>query len=255
MTDLVTDRGVALITGAGTGIGRAASVALAEMGYAVVLVGRRAAPIEELADQMRQSGRRALGIAADISQEPMTRQVFGRIRAGFGRLDLLFNNAGINARQAPLEELTAEEWRSVIDVNLTGAFLCTQEAVRMMKAQTPRGGRIINNGSISAHAPRPFSAPYTASKHAITGLTKAVALEGRPFNIACGQIDIGNAATAIGSHVTAGALQANGSRVVEPTLDLSHVAAAVRYMASLPLEANVLHLTVMATGMPFVGRG
>ena len=246
---------VALITGAGTGIGRAVSIALAEMGYAVVLAGRRAAPIEELAAQLTQSGRQALAIVADVSQERMTHELFARIRAEFGRLDLLFNNAGINARQVPLEELTPEEWRSVIDVNLTGAFLCTQEAVRLMKAQTPRGGRIINNGSISAHAPRPFSAPYTASKHAISGLTKAIALEGRPFDIACGQIDIGNAATAIGSHVTSGALQANGSRVVEPTLNLSHVAEAVRYMASLPLEANVLHLTVMATGMPFVGRG
>lgn len=254
MTNLATVR-VALITGAGTGIGRAVSIVLAEMGYAVVLAGRRAAPIEELAIQLTQSGRRALAIVADISQERMTRELFARIRSEFGRLDLLFNNAGINARQVSLEELTPEEWRSVIDVNLTGTFFCTQEAVRMMKTQSPCGGRIINNGSISAHAPRPLSAPYTASKHAVSGLTKAVALEGRPFNIACGQIDIGNAATAIGSHVTGGALQADGSRVVEPTLNLSHVAEAVRYMASLPLEANVLHLTVMATGMPFVGRG
>jgi NAD(P)-dependent dehydrogenase (short-subunit alcohol dehydrogenase family) len=192
---------------------------------------------------------------ADVASEKSVGELFAKIVSEYGRLDLLFNNAGTSARAVPMEELTLSEWQAVIDVNLTGAFLCTREALRIMKRQTPRGGRIINNGSISAHAPRPHSAPYTASKHAISGLTKATALDGRPFDIACGQIDIGNAATAIGSHVTQGALQANGTRVIEPTLNVAHVAEAVRYMASLPLDANVLTLTVMATGMPFVGRG
>ncbi len=246
---------VALVTGAGTGIGRAASVALAEIGFAVVLAGRRREPIEDLAEHLKQRDLRALAVVADVADEQSTHDLFAKVRSEFGRLDLLFNNAGMSGRTAPLEELSPAEWRAVIDVNLTGAFLCTQEAFRIMKHQTPRGGRIINNGSLAAHAPRPHSAPYTASKHAISGLTKATALDGRQFEIACGQIDIGNAATAIGSHVSQGALQANGSRAVEPTLDLSHVADAVRYMASLPLEATVLSLTVMATGMPFVGRG
>lgn len=246
---------VALVTGAGTGIGRAVSMALADSGYALVLAGRRREPIQEVARELMQQGRRALAVVADVANEPSIQELFATLRSEFGRLDLLFNNAGTNTRAVPLEELSATEWRSVIDVNLTGAFLCTQQAMQIMKQQTPRGGRIINNGSISAHVPRPNSAPYTASKHGILGLTKATALEGRPFDIACGQIDVGNAATAIGSHVTHGALQANGSRAVEPTLELSHVAEAVRYMASLPLSANVLSLTVMATGMPFVGRG
>jgi len=246
---------VALITGAGTGIGRAASIALSDIGFAVVLAGRRQAPIEEVAALVKEKGRRALALVADVANEQSTHELFAKTKSEFGRLDLLFNNAGTNARTVPLEELTAAEWRAVIDVNLTGAFLCTQQAFRIMKHQTPRGGRIINNGSISAHAPRPHSAPYTASKHAISGLTKSTALDGRPFDIACGQIDIGNAATVIGSHVMDGALQANGSRAVEPTLELAHVAEAVRYMASLPLNANVLSLTVMASGMPFVGRG
>jgi NAD(P)-dependent dehydrogenase (short-subunit alcohol dehydrogenase family) len=246
---------VALVTGAGTGIGRAVGTTLAYSGWAVVIAGRRREPIETLAAEIAKNGGRALAVTADVADESSVRALFSRIRSEFGRLDLLFNNAGTNARAVPMEELSLAEWRSVIDVNLTGAFLCTQEAFRLMKSQTPQGGRIINNGSISAHAPRPHSAPYTASKHAISGLTKCTSLDGRPFNIACGQIDIGNAATAIGSHVTQGALQANGTRQVEPTLDLAHVADAVRYMASLPLEANVLTLTVMATGMPFVGRG
>jgi NAD(P)-dependent dehydrogenase (short-subunit alcohol dehydrogenase family) len=246
---------IAVVTGAGTGIGRAASVALAEMGLTVVLAGRRRGPIEDLAEQLKQRDLRALAVVADVADERSTHDLFAKVRSEFSRLDLLFNNAGMSGRTAPLEELSPAEWRAVIDVNITGAFLCTQEAFRIMKLQTPRGGRIINNGSLAAHAPRPHSVPYTASKHAISGLTKATALDGRPFDIACGQIDIGNAATAIGSHVVQGALQANGSRAVEPTLDLSHVAEAVRYMASLPLDANVLSLTVMATGMPFVGRG
>jgi NAD(P)-dependent dehydrogenase (short-subunit alcohol dehydrogenase family) len=246
---------VALVTGAGTGIGRAVSMVLAEAGYAIVLVGRRSGPLEELAGQLTQRGMRALAVVADVADERSTRELFAEVRSRFGRLDLLFNNAGTTARPVPLEELTPTEWRAVIEVNLTGAFLCTQEAIRMMKQQQPRGGRIINNGSLSAHTPRPHSAAYVASKHAISGLTKAVALEGRAFDIACGQIDIGNAATAIGAHVQQGALQPNGSRIVEPMLDVYHVAEAVRYMASLPLNANVLSLTVMATGMPFVGRG
>jgi NAD(P)-dependent dehydrogenase (short-subunit alcohol dehydrogenase family) len=246
---------VALVTGAGTGIGRAASVALAESGFHVILTGRRIEPLAEVATQLSARALPATPVAADVSNEASTRSLFSRIATEFGRLDLLFNNAGTVARGVPLEELALDEWRAVIDVNLTGAFLCTQEAFRLMKRQSPRGGRIINNGSIAAHVPRPNSAPYTASKHAILGLTKQTALDGRPFDIACGQIDIGNAATSIGSHVSQGALQPNGTRMVEPTLDLKHVAEAVRYMASLPLDANVLTLTVMATGMPYVGRG
>ncbi len=246
---------VAVVTGAGTGIGRAASVALAEMGYTVVLVGRRRGPLDEVEALLAQRGLRALALVADVSQEQATHDLFAQVHSQYGRLDLLFNNAGITARPVPLDELTPSEWRAVIDINLNGAFLCAQQAIRIMKRQSPRGGRIINNGSLSAHTPRPNSAPYTASKHAISGLTKAIALEGRAFDIACGQIDIGNAATAIGSHAQQGALQANGSTITEPMLDLAHVAAAVRYMASLPLTANVLTLTVMATQMPYVGRG
>jgi NAD(P)-dependent dehydrogenase (short-subunit alcohol dehydrogenase family) len=225
------------------------------MGHTVVLVGRRREPLQEVAGLLSHRGLPALVLVADVANEHTTHELFTKVHSQFGRLDLLFNNAGIAARAVPLEELTPSEWRAVIDVNLTGAFLCTQEAIRLMKQQSPRGGRIINNGSLSAHTPRPNSAPYTASKHAIAGLTKATALEGRPFDIACGQIDIGNADTAIGSHVQQGALQANGSTMIEPMLHLSHVAEAVRYMASLPLNANVLSLTVMATQMPFVGRG
>ncbi len=254
-TDDMARNKVALVTGAGTGIGRAASIALAEMGHTVVLVGRRLDPLQEVAGQLTQRGMRALVVAADVANEQATHDLFAKVETQFGRLDLLFNNAGITARPVPLEELTPSEWRAVIDVNLNGAFLCAREAIRIMKQQSPRGGRIINNGSLSAHTPRPNSAPYSASKHAISGLTKAIALEGRSFDIACGQIDIGNAATAIGSHVQQGALQANGSTIIEPTLDLAHVAEAVRYMASLPLNANVLSLTVMAAHMPFVGRG
>jgi NAD(P)-dependent dehydrogenase (short-subunit alcohol dehydrogenase family) len=246
---------IALVTGAGTGIGRAVSVALAEDGYTVVVVGRRMQPLAEVAEQIAGKKGRALVIVADITNEQSTRELFSRVKAEFGRLDLLFNNAGTVAPAVPLEELTLAQWQAVIDVNVTGAFLCTQEAFRLMKSQTPRGGRIINNGSISAHTPRPNSAPYTVSKHAISGLTKCTALDGRAYDIACGQIDIGNAQTAIGSHVSRGALQPNGSTMVEPMLDLAHVAQAVRYMASLPLNANVLTLTVMATAMPFVGRG
>ena len=246
---------VAVITGAGTGIGKAVSVALAEAGFAVVLAGRRLQPLQSAVGELAQAGHRSLAVVADVANETSVRELFARIRSEFGRLDLLFNNAGTNAPALPLEELALMDWQKVISVNLTGAFLCTQEAVKLMKSQSPAGGRIINNGSISAHTPRPHSAAYTASKHAISGLTKSTALEGREFGIACGQIDVGNADTAIGSHVSQGALQANGSRLAEPMMDPRHVADAVRYMAGLPLEANVLTLTVMATGMPYVGRG
>jgi NAD(P)-dependent dehydrogenase (short-subunit alcohol dehydrogenase family) len=246
---------VALVTGAGSGIGKAASQALAVDGFVVVLAGRRLQPLEVAAREISAAGGRALAVAADVAEETSVRALFERVRAEFGRLDLLFNNAGMSARPVPVDELSPAEWRQVIDVNLTGAFLCTREAVRLMKSQSPRGGRIINNGSISAHTPRLNSAAYTASKHAISGLTKSTALDCRADGIACGQIDIGNAATTIGSHVSQGALQANGTRQVEPMIDLKHVAEAVRYMASLPLDANVLTMTVMATGMPYVGRG
>jgi NAD(P)-dependent dehydrogenase (short-subunit alcohol dehydrogenase family) len=246
---------IALVTGAGSGIGKAASLALAEAGFAVVLAGRRPEPIAQVAAEITAHGQRALAVPTDVSKADATRALFERIRAEFGRLDVLFNNAGIGSRPAPLEELTPAEWQSVIDTNLTGAFLCTQEAFRLMKSQTPRGGRIINNGSISSMTPRPNSVAYTASKHAITGLTKATALEGRRYDIACGQIDIGNAATPMAMHIMKGTLQADGSTAVEPTLNVEHVAEAVKYMASLPLDANVLSLTVMATKMPFVGRG
>ncbi len=246
---------IALVTGAGSGIGRAVSEGLAADGFTVVLAGRRRAPLEAAAAAIAAAGGRALAVLADVTDEAATRALFGRVAAEYGRLDLLFNNAGIAARPVPLEELALAEWRAVIDTNLTGAFLCTQEALRLMKRQAPRGGRIINNGSISAHVPRPLSAPYTASKHALLGLTKSTALDGRAFDIACGQIDIGNAATAIAGPIMQGALQANGTRLAEPTIDPRHVADAVRYMAGLPLSANVLNLTVMASGMPFVGRG
>jgi NAD(P)-dependent dehydrogenase (short-subunit alcohol dehydrogenase family) len=220
-----------------------------------VVAGRRLEPLEAAAADIRKMGRRALAVATDVTSPESVRGLFDRIRSEIGRLDVLFNNAGMNTRAVSLEDLTPQEWRSVIDVNLSGVFYCTQEAFRLMKEQTPRGGRIINNGSISAHAPRPNSAPYTASKHAISGLTKSTALDGRRYDIACGQIDIGNVATAIGSHVTQGAPQANGSIAIEPTMHVDNVARAVRYMASLPLDANVLSMTVMATKMPFVGRG
>jgi NAD(P)-dependent dehydrogenase (short-subunit alcohol dehydrogenase family) len=246
---------VALLTGAGTGVGRAVALALAKDGFCIALAGRRLVPLQTTASELVALGARAVAIQADVASRASVQALFASVHADFGRLDLLFNNAGTNARAVPIEDLTLEEWRQVIDVNVTGAFLCTQQAVRAMKSQSPQGGRIINNGSISAHTPRPNSAAYTASKHAISGLTKSTALEGRPFGIACGQIDIGNAATAIGSHVSKGALQANGTTLVEPLMDLAHVGEAVRYMASLPPEANVLSMTVMATGMPFVGRG
>jgi NAD(P)-dependent dehydrogenase (short-subunit alcohol dehydrogenase family) len=246
---------VALVTGAGSGIGRATALALLRQGYAVVLAGRRREALEQALAEAGPDGRRALAVPADVTDEASVHRLFEKIKETFGRLDLLFNNAGTSAPPAPLEELAVGQWRRVVDVNLTGAFLCTQASFRLMKEQTPRGGRIINNGSISAHTPRPNSAPYTATKHALTGLTKATALDGRKYDIACGQIDIGNAATEMTARMKAGVRQATGEIAVEPTMDVEHVARAVVYMASLPLEANVLFLTVMATKMPFVGRG
>jgi NAD(P)-dependent dehydrogenase (short-subunit alcohol dehydrogenase family) len=243
---------IALVTGAGSGIGRAVALALAKVGFTVVLAGRRLPQLEQVA---LEAGSGAVGITADVTDPASVDALFKRLEKDFGRLDLLFNNAGISAPPAPLEDLPLAQWRSVLDTNLTGAFLCTQAAFRLMKTQQPRGGRIINNGSISATAPRPRLVAYTASKHAVSGLTKATSLEGRQYDIACGQIDIGNTATELAAAITHGALQADLSTRTEPTFDVKYVADAVVYMAGLPLEANVLFMTVMATKMPFVGRG
>jgi NAD(P)-dependent dehydrogenase (short-subunit alcohol dehydrogenase family) len=246
---------VAIVTGAGSGIGRACALALLREGYSVALAGRRP---EALAGTVAAAGAgssRALAVQTDVSDPTSVAQLFERTKAAFGRLDLLFNNAGGGAPPVPLEDLSFEQWNRVVDVNLTGAFLCTQQAFRLMKNQSPRGGRIINNGSISAHTPRPNSAPYTATKHAITGLTKSTALDGRKYDIACGQIDIGNAETEMTARMKEGVAQPGGTVAVEPTMDVDHVARAVLYMAGLPLDANVLFMTVMATKMPFVGRG
>jgi NAD(P)-dependent dehydrogenase (short-subunit alcohol dehydrogenase family) len=242
---------IAIVTGAGSGIGRAVSVALDSAGYSVVLAGRRAAAL----DQTAALGSRMVPVPTDVADPDSVRTLFAKTKELFGRLDLLFNNAGIGAPSVPMEDLSFEQWTSVVNINLTGVFLCAQEAIRLMKAQEPRGGRIINNGSISAYAPRPNSAPYTATKHAITGLTKCISLDGRNFDIACGQIDIGNAATDLTERMASGIIQADGSTKVEPRMDLKHVADAVLYMAGLPLEANVQFMTVMATKMPLVGRG
>jgi NAD(P)-dependent dehydrogenase (short-subunit alcohol dehydrogenase family) len=241
---------VALVTGAGSGIGRAASLALHSAGYQVVLAGRRAAQLEQTAGSTGM-----LVVPTDVGKADSVRALFARTKEAFGRLDVLFNNAGIGAPGVPIEDLTYDQWNAVVQVNLTGSFLCAQEAIRMMKAQQPRGGRIINNGSISANSPRPNSAPYTATKHAITGLTKSISLDGRNFDIACSQIDIGNAATELTERMATGIIQANGSTMAEPRLELKHVADAVVYMANLPLAANVQFMTVMATKMPFIGRG
>jgi NAD(P)-dependent dehydrogenase (short-subunit alcohol dehydrogenase family) len=243
------------VTGAGSGIGRAVALGLIADGYRVVLAGRRVDRLEDTLRQAAHPAARAIAIQADVTDPGSVQQMFERVRAEFGRLDVLFNNAGMSAPGVPLEDLTVQQWQSIVDVNLTGAFLCTQQAFRLMKVQQPRGGRIINNGSISAHVPRPNSAPYTATKHAITGLTKSSALDGRAFDIACGQIDIGNAETEMTRRFTGGVLQANGQVAAEPLLDISHVVRAVLYMASLPLDANVPFITVMATKMPFIGRG
>ena len=246
---------VAIITGAGSGIGRETALALLREGYAVALAGRRAERLEDTVKAAGEAGSRALAVPTDVSDPDSIRGLFAKTQETFGRLDVLFNNAGTGAPPIPLEDLTYEQWKTVVDINLTGAFLCTQEAFKLMKAQDPMGGRIINNGSISATTPRPNSAPYTSTKHAMTGLTKATSLDGRKYNIACGQIDIGNAATEMTQRMQGGALQAHGEVVVEPTMNAAHVADAVVYMAGLPLDANVQFITVMATKMPFVGRG
>jgi len=246
---------VAVVTGAGSGIGKAVALALLGDRYSVVLAGRRKEALERTAAEAGPAGGRALVVPTDVGDPGSVRALFARTKETFGRLDLLFNNAGTNAPGVPLEELSYEQWKSVVDTNLTGVFLCMQEAFKLMKGQDPRGGRIINNGSISAHAPRPNSAPYTATKHAVTGLTKSASLDGRKYDIACGQIDIGNALTEMAARMAKGVPQANGSVAVEPLMDVGHVARSVLYMASLPLDANVQFMTVMATKMPFVGRG
>jgi len=246
---------IAIVTGAGSGIGRAVALALLRHGYAVALSGRRDAALQETAELAGEFSSQAMTIVTDVTDADSVHHLFDEVIARHGRVDLLFNNAGQGAPPVPLDELSIEKWQQVVNVNLTGVFLCTREAFRVMKAQSPRGGRIINNGSISATTPRPNSAPYTASKHAITGLTKSCALDGRPFDIAVGQIDIGNAGTDLTMRMASGVLQANGSIAPEPTMDVNHVGQAVLTMASLPLDANVLFLTIMATQMPFVGRG
>ncbi len=246
---------VALVTGAGTGIGKASALALAGEGYAVALAGRRREPLEAVAAQIVAKGGQALAVPTDAGDPASVKALFAAIRTAWGRLDFLFNNAGISAPGVPLEDISFEQWKAVVDVNLTGVFLCTQEAFRLMKAQNPRGGRIVNNGSISAHVPRPFSAPYTSTKHAVTGLTRSASLDGRDFDIAVGQVDIGNALTEMAMKMTKGIIQANGSIAVEATMDPEDVAKAIVYMASLPLSANVQFMTVMATKMPFIGRG
>jgi len=246
---------VAIITGAGTGIGRATALAFLRDGYRVALAGRRIEPLQATVRAVGPDGTRALVVPTDVSDPSSVHTLFMKTREAFGRLDVLFNNAGIGAPAIPLEELSFEQWKSVVDVNLTGAFLCIQEAFRIMKDQTPRGGRIINNGSISAHAPRPNSAPYTSTKHAMTGLTKSASLDGRKYDIACGQIDIGNAVSELTERMKDGVPQANGTIAAEPRMDVDHVAQAVLHMANLPLDTNVQFMTIMATKMPFVGRG
>jgi len=246
---------IVIVTGAGSGIGKASALALMKDGWSVVFAGRRKEMLEVAADEGKAGGGQALVVPTDVRNPESIRALFGRTKDIFGRLDLLFNNAGSDAPPVLLEDLTYEQWMTVLNANLTGVFLCTQEAFKIMKAQTPMGGRIINNGSISAHAPRPNSAPYTATKHAVTGLTKVTSLDGRKYDIACGQVDVGNSATDMTARMAKGVPQANGTTAVEPTMDVQAVAKAVVYMASLPLDANVLFLTVMASKMPFVGRG
>ena len=249
------DQKISIVTGAGTGVGKSASLALADEGWTIVLAGRRKDPIEAVANEIKSRGGNASAIVTDTSDTKSVRGLFEETKRAFGRLDLLFNNAGTNAPGVSLEDLSFEQWTNVVNVNLTGVFLCTQEAFRLMKAQTPMGGRIINNGSISAHVPRPGSAPYTATKHAVTGLTRSTSLDGRKYNIACGQIDIGNALTEMAARMTKGVPQADGSIQVEPVMDVSNVGKTVAHMASLPMDANVQFVTVMATNMPFIGRG
>jgi NAD(P)-dependent dehydrogenase (short-subunit alcohol dehydrogenase family) len=248
---------ISIVTGAGTGVGRAAALALMKAGYAVVLAGRRKDMLEQVAKEGAATGGKSLAMPTDIADPTAIKALFAKTKETYGRLDLLFNNAGIGAPAVPLEELPFETWKAVVDTNLTGPFLCTQEAFRIMKNQTPRGGRIINNGSISAHTPRPMSIAYTSTKHAMTGLTKQTSLDGRPFDICCGQIDIGNAATPLTERMVQGqgVMQADGSMKVEARMEADHVGNAIVYMASLPLDTNVLFMTVMANQMPFVGRG
>ncbi|APC06580.1 3-oxoacyl-ACP reductase [Polynucleobacter asymbioticus] len=246
---------VALITGAGVGIGRAAAKALLQGDYQVVLTGRNLDKLQKAIETIGGNQDNCFAFACDVGKPEQVKKLFAALKERFGRIDVLFNNAGIGAPAIPMEDLTYDQWMDVVNANLSGAFLCSQEAIRMMKAQSPQGGRIINNGSISAHAPRPMSAPYTATKHAISGLTKTIALDGRPFNIACGQIDIGNAATEMTERMAAGIMQADQSIKVEPRMDVDHVGQAVLHMAELPLESNILSMTIMATNMPFVGRG
>ncbi|KAA6123115.1 SDR family oxidoreductase [Cupriavidus cauae] len=248
-------RKIALVTGAGSGVGRLSAMALLEDGWTVVLAGRRAEPLQALAAEASARGQHAMPVPADVTDPASVQALFDTIEQEFGRLDLLFNNAGVNAPAVPMDELPLDAWFNVINTNVTGVYLCARAAFGLMRRQSPQGGRIINNGSISAHTPRPYTAPYTASKHAVTGLTKALALDGRAFNIVAGQIDIGNALTELSERMTRGVLQANGTTAPEPMMDATHVANAVRHMASLPLEANVLTMTVMASAMPFVGRG
>jgi len=248
---------IALVTGAGTGVGRAVALALAKAGYSLVLAGRRREPLEQVAGEINALGAQALTVPTDVSQRESILKLFAVTKASFGRLDVLFNNAGVGAPPVPLEDLPYETWQQVVATNLTGMFLCTQEAIKIMKAQSPRGGRIINNGSISAHAPRPFSVAYTATKHAVTGLTKSTSLDCRQYDICCGQIDIGNAATPLTDRMVQGdgVLQPNGTKMIEPRMNADDVGNAVVYMAGLPLNTNVLFMTVMANTMPFVGRG
>ena len=245
----------AIVTGAGSGVGRAVALAFLEAGYHTALAGRRRDALEETASLGAEFAGKALVVPTDVTRPEEVKALFAAVEDRHGRLDVLFNNAGSGAPAIPMEELTFEQWQAVVNVNLTGPFLCTQEAIRLMKKQDPQGGRIINNGSISAHVPRPFSAPYTATKHAITGLTRSTSLDGRPFNIACGQVDIGNAATPMTERMKGGVPQADGSMKPEPRMDARHVATSVLHMASLPLDANVQFMTVMATTMPFIGRG
>ena len=248
---------IALVTGAGSGVGKAVATALAKAGYNLVLAGRRKEPLEETAAIVNAAGTQALVVPTDVSKRESIVALFDKVKSSFGRLDVLFNNAGIGAPPVPLEDLPFEAWQNVVATNLSGIFLCTQEAIKIMKAQNPRGGRIINNGSISAHAPRPFSVAYTATKHAITGLTKSTSLDCRPYDICCGQVDIGNAVSPLTDRMVQGdgVLQPDGSKKIEPRMDAEHVGNAVVYMASLPLDSNVLFMTVMANKMPFVGRG
>ncbi|WP_313696599.1 SDR family oxidoreductase [Achromobacter sp.] len=254
MNDSTTQK-IALVTGAGSGVGRVTAIALLNDGWTVVLAGRRADPLQSLQAEATARGQTALAVPTDVTRPESVEALFNTIESRFGRLDLLFNNAGVNAPAVPMDELPLEKWFNAINTNVTGVYLCARAAFKLMRRQTPQGGRIINNGSISAHTPRPFTAPYTASKHAVTGLTKSLALDGRAYNIVAGQIDIGNAMTELSERMTRGVLQANGTVAPEPMMDAVHVAKAVRHMASLPLDANVLTMTVMASAMPFAGRG